>query len=393
MKKIGLVVCYHIKNYGSVLQSYATEKIVEKEGLHYECINYKKKKTFLFLLKNLLRCFNLTLLKTKLLIIKKRLYVKFFNKNLESKFKNRNKIFDNFVEQNFKLSLPYYGYSELKKGMVHYDGILLGSDQVWNPMNLGSNYYTLNFAPENMPKITYAASFGVSKIPKYQIKKTKEYLKRIQFISVREQAGQKIIKELISRDVPVVLDPTLMLTIEEWKSIYDKNRLVKEKYIVCYFLGNNAIHREWANKVKEKTGYKIVVLPHMDQIVKIDFKFGDIQYFEAGPKEFLNLIENAEMICTDSFHGTVFSILNNKKFLVFNRYMSTKKGSTNSRISSLLNLLKLENRLYSGNGEIYEIMEKAIDYDEVKKQLEILRKESKRYLDNAIKNSFQDVEG
>lgn len=393
MKKIGLVVCYHIKNYGSVLQSYATEKIVEKEGLHYECINYKKKKTFLFLLKNLLRCFNLTLLKTKLLIIKKRLYVKFFNKDLESKFKNRNKIFDNFVEQNFKLSLPYYGYSELKKGMVHYDGILLGSDQVWNPMNLGSNYYTLNFAPENMPKITYAASFGVSKIPKYQIKKTKEYLKRIQFISVREQAGQKIIKELINRDVPVVLDPTLMLTIEEWKSIYDKNRLVKEKYILCYFLGNNAIHREWANKIKEKTGYKIVVLPHMDQIVKIDFKFGDIQYFEAGPKEFLNLIENAEMICTDSFHGTVFSILNNKKFLVFNRYMSTKKGSTNSRISSLLNLLKLENRLYSGNGDIYETMEKVIDYAEVKKQLEILRKESKKYLDDAIKKSFKDVEG
>lgn len=392
MKKIGLVVCYNIKNYGSVLQSYATEKIVEKEELPYECINYKRKKNFSFFWKSFLRCFNLTLLKTKLLIIKKKLYVKFFNKDLESKFKKRNKIFDDFIEQNFKLSLPYYGYEELKKGMIHYDGIILGSDQVWNPMNLGNNYYTLNFVPDNLPKITYAASFGVSKIPSYQIKKTKKYLKRIQFISVREQAGKKIIKELINRDVPVVLDPTLMLTIDEWHNIYDQKRLIKEKYILCYFLGNNSVHRDWANKIKEKTGFKIVILPHMDQIIKQDFNFGDIQYFEAGPKEFLNLIENAEMVCTDSFHGTVFSILNQKKFLVFNRYMSTKKESTNSRISSLLNLLKLEDRLYNGKDEIYETMEKSINYSEVKKQLEILRKESKNYLDNAIKISFKDKE-
>ena len=388
MKKVGLIVCYHIKNYGSVLQSYATEKLVEKEGLPYECINYKKKKDLKFLWNNFLRCFNITLLKTKLSFIKKKLYVKFLNKDLEKEFIKRNKIFDNFIDENFKLSVPYHGYEELKKGMKEYSGVILGSDQVWNPMNLGNNYYTLNFVPENMPKITYAPSFGVSKIPSYQIEKTKKYLNRIQYISVREQAGKKIIKELIDKDVPVVLDPTLMLTIDEWKEVYDKKRLIKEKYIFCYFLGNNTIHREWANEIKEKTGYKIVILPHMDEIVKCDFNFGDIQYFEAGPKEFLNLITNAEMVCTDSFHGTVFSILNHKKFLVLNRFSGTKKASTNSRIASLLNMLKLEDRLYIGEENIYDAMEKDINYSKVDIELEKHRKESKEYLDNAIKNSF-----
>ena len=341
MKKIALIVCYHIKNYGSVLQSYATQKLIEKENLVYECINYHKKKNLKFLWKNFLRCFNIVLLKTKLLIIKKQIYIKFFNKKLGKQIIERDKIFNQFIEQNFKLSPQYNGYEELKKSSSNYDAFVLGSDQVWNPMNLGNNYYTLNFVPDNIPKITYAPSFGVSKIPSYQIKKTQQYLNRIDFLSVREQSGKKIIKELIGKDVPVVLDPTLMLTIDEWRQLYPQERLIKEKYILCYFLGDNLQHREWANQIKEKTGFKIVILPHMDQIVKIDFHFGDIKYFMAGPKEFLNLIQNAEMICTDSFHGTVFSILNQKQFLVFHRYRTTKKSSTNSRIASLLNLLKI----------------------------------------------------
>lgn len=386
MKKVALIVCYHIKNYGSVLQSYATQKLIENRKLNYECINYKKKKDFKFFFKSFFRCFNIVLLKTKLLIIKKQLYVKFFNKKLEKKFEERNNIFNKFIEENFKLSPEYIGHKELKDKVQNYDAVILGSDQVWNPMNLGNDYYTLNFVPNNIPKITYAPSFGVSKIPSYQIKRTKKYLNRIEFISVREQSGKQIIKELTGRDVPVVLDPTLMLTIDEWRELYPQERLIKNKYILCYFLGDNLQHRKWANEIKEKTGFEIVVLPHMDQIVKTDFDFGDIQYFNAGPKEFLNLIQNAEMVCTDSFHGTVFSILNQKQFLVFRRYSSKKKGSTNSRIVSLLNLLNIEERLYNGEESIYSAMQKDIDYSRVKCKMEKLRKESKSYLDNAVES-------
>lgn len=380
MKKIAIVTGYHIKNYGSALQAYATQRVINDLKIENECIKYRKKNS----LRQMLRIFNIPLLRTKMAGINKKLYAKRYKDTLGNNFKKRDNIFDEFVKQNFKISKEYYGYKQLKNGIKQYDAVLLGSDQVWNPLNFGSHYYTLEFVPDEMPKIAYAPSFGVSRIPSSQKKATKNYLNRINYISVREQKGQEIIKELTGIDAQIVVDPTLLLDANQWKTIYKKERIEKEPYIFCYFLGRNKKCREFANSLKEKTGYKIITLPYMDEIIKEDFEFGDSKMYNIGPSEFLNLICNAEYICTDSFHGTVFSIINHKKFFTFNRYEDGKKVSTNSRLKSLLSLLGIEERLCKSDTGIEEIMNKEINYYEVDEKLNNMRKGSMDYLKNAL---------
>lgn len=385
MGKLAIVTGYHIKNYGSALQAYATQRVINEMGIENECIQYEKKKD----IHQLLRIFNIPLLKTKLAGIKKKIYAKKYASTLGENFKIRNKIFDEFVKNNFKISEKYYGYEELKQKIKNYDAVLLGSDQVWNPLNFGSHYYTLEFVPNEIPKIAYAPSFGVSKIPDSQRKETVNYLKRIDYISVREKKGQELIKELTGRNAQVVVDPTLLLDLKQWKTVYKEERIVNEKYIFCYFLGTNQKHRNFAKKLKEKTGYKIVTLPYMDEIVKEDFNFGDYQMYNVGPSEFLNLINNAEYVCTDSFHGTVFSILHHKKFFTFNRYEENKKASTNSRLKSLLGLLDIEERLCKSDISVEEVMEKKIDYSKVDENLEKMKNESMNYLKESIKSALK----
>lgn len=385
MKKIAIVTGYQIKNYGSALQAFATQRVLDNMKIPNECINYKKKND----INQIIRIFNIPLLKTKFKALKKKLYSKKYPQTLGKNFDIRNKIFEEFVEKNFKISKEFYGYEALKEGIKEYEAVLLGSDQVWNPLNFGSHYYTLEFVPDNIPKITYAPSFGVSSIPKTQKKRTVEYLKRIEYMSVREKKGQELIKKLTGRDVPIVLDPTLLLTLDDWKKIYSEKRIIKEKYILCYFLGENQSHRNYANELKSKTGYKIVTLPFMDEIVKSDFEFGDERLYNIGPSQFLNLISNAEYICTDSFHGTVFSILNHKKFLTFNRYDDNKKVSTNSRITSLLGLLGLESRTKSAIDATFDDIKNEINYDEVELKLEKLREDSMNYLKDSINKAIE----
>lgn len=127
----------------------------------------------------------------------------------------------------------------------------------------------------------------------------------------------------------------------------------------------------------------------MDEIVKSDFDFADESMYQVGPKEFLNLICHAEYVCTDSFHGTVFSILHHKKFFTFNRYEETKKASTNSRLKSLLELLEIESRLCTSDVEIETIIQEEIDYKEVEKKLNVLRENSMNYLKNAIQKALK----
>ena len=128
-------------------------------------------------------------------------------------------------------------------------------------------------------------------------------------------------------------------------------------------MGKNIEHRKFAERLKAKTGCKIVSLNHADEYVKYSDKFADETPYDVGPKEFLNLIRNAEYICTDSFHGTVFSLINNKKFFTFERY-SSKNGkiSTNSRIYSLLGIMNLQNRVLKGNEDIEKVLNYEIDF-------------------------------
>ncbi len=381
---IGVCIKYFHENYGGMLQAFATTKLLEKIGMEYELIRYQKKKDMFFLLKSLPRIFNHILLNDKYESFQKKLS---FKKHPE--FAEQDKIrinaFNEFREKVFseKLSKIYFGFDELKKGTEKYSAVLTGSDQLWSPAGLPTNFYNLMFVPDNIRKISYASSFGVKYIPWYQKKRTARFLNRIDFISMRENSGRDIVKELIGKDVPVVLDPVFMFSKDEWEKMIPNKSEYDEKYIFAYFLGANSEYRQAVKALSLKTGLKIVTLRHLDQYVKDDENFGDYAPYDVGPDKFLNLLRGAEYVCTDSFHGSVFSIINQKQFVVFNRYNNKSKHSKNSRIDSLCENLEITNCRY--NGKIEEIINNKIDYSNVEKNYNKLKNISGDYILKAFK--------
>lgn len=238
----------------------------------------------------------------------------------------------------------------------NYSSVLVGSDQLWLPGNIAADYYTLNFVPETVNSIAYATSFGQSSLPKNSAKKAEVFLKKIKHIGVREESGQKLVKEIANRDVPVVCDPTLLFTGDEWMAIQQKEPIIKGKYILCYFLGNNPPHREFAKRLKEVTGCKIIALTHLDEFVKSDEGYADETPYDIDPADFLNLIRNAEYVCTDSFHCSVFSILYKRQFFTFRRYNRNTKQSTNSRLDTLFHMAGITGRLLTGEENMSQEM-------------------------------------
>ncbi|MCH4284030.1 MULTISPECIES: polysaccharide pyruvyl transferase family protein [Bacillota] len=382
MKKIGLAVCYDTKNYGSQLQVLATLKKIEELGFETEIIRYKKKISPTFIVQTLPRLFNIPFIQAKINSKKKRNRIDKHDQ-LRDDVKKRNDRFNKFVTDYFtNLSEQYNGWESLvRKSNQNYDTFLCGSDQLWLPHNLGSHFYTLEFANDDKKKVAYATSFGVSEIPNNLKKGYKKFLNRFQFLSTREIAGQEIIKELTGKNAKVVCDPTLLFNSEQWMKILPEEKVISEKYIFCYFLGDNNEHRNQAEILSQKTGYKIVTIPFLDNFVERDLTFGDYKMFDIDTKDFVNLIRNAEYVLTDSFHGSIFSILNHKKFITFNRYTSGK-GSRNSRIDSLCHLLNLNDRRFEKN--ILDNIFNDIDYDNVEIKLNELRNASISYLIDSL---------
>ena len=380
MKKIAIISAINT-NYGTLLQAYATQQQLQKLGFHTDIFYYTSNTV-----KQFYRVFNLPFLITKLKALNVRLTAKVKYPEIYKQLEIREEVFMDFRLNKLTITPKIDSKEELAQRVREYDGVVLGSDQVWNPQNLEMDYYTLNFVPENIPKITYAPSFGVSEIPEKQKEKTAAYLKRIQYISVRELAGSKIVKELIGRDVPTVCDPTALLCREQWDVIKSNKKYVSDKYIFCYFLGGNMQYREFANKVAAQTGYKLVAIQHMDEFVKGDLGFADIKPYDVDPGDFVNLVANAEMVLTDSFHGTMFSIYYHIPFFTFNYDVQGSKNSVNSRIDSIMKLLNIGDRRLSGMENVADCLKREINWDALQNRLDSFRAESESYLVNALRD-------
>ena len=378
MKKVGLI-SVSIHNYGSLLQTYAMQRVLDNYGIDNEIILFKSDP-----IKQFYRVFNISFLSMKLKLYYRKIITRLFYKDIYLGAANRDRAFMKFKSSYCRFTNKLTSRSDLEVCGNEYDAFVLGSDQVWNPANLEMDFYTMNFVPEIKSKIAYAPSFGVSAIPKKQIEKTRAYLNRIQHISVREVAGAKIVKDLTDRDVSVVCDPTALLAKDEWDKLKSSKKYIDGKYIFCYFLGSNPEHREFAKRVKEETGYQIVALQHIDEFVKTDIHFGDVTPYDVGPEDFVNLLSSAEIVLTDSFHGTMFSIYYHKAFLTFPRYSEGQKDSTNSRISSILSMMNLNNRGIKGTENVGECLARSIDWDAVQKSLEAFRKESLVFFEDAL---------
>lgn len=386
-KKIALVTCYFQHNYGSQLQAYATQLIFDKWNVPNETIRIdgiqheiKKAKYRYFLSK----IFDGNVVADKMATVRKEIAKKSKGQKFVKDLTTREWMFDTFASTMFNLSKKYTSKVELGLSAHEYSAFLVGSDQLWLPSNIYADYYTLNFVPDDVCKIAFSTSFGISSLPFKQAKMATRFLKRLDYIAVREDKGQKLVKELINREVPVVCDPTLMFTADEWGMHLKTERLIKEPYLFCYFLGNNPEQRDFVRRVKEQTGYRIVQLQFCDEYIKSDEGFPDYAPYNIGPIEFVQLIRDAEYVFTDSFHCSVFSMLFSKKFFTFRRYNTDSAVSTNSRLYSLLSLAKLSDRLLNANENISECLNRVIDYNSVHQELFNLRKFSEDWLRNCL---------
>lgn len=393
-KKIALVTCYFQPNYGSQLQAFATQEAFVKLGLEHETImidgllpEINKAKYRYFLSKIL----DVNTVKDKMATVRKLLAKKRnpeYARNLEVRYG----MFRDFAANMFNLSGRYESKVQLGMKAHDYAAFVVGSDQLWLPSNIAADYYTLNFVPDDVCKIALATSFGISVLPEKYGRKAGEFLNRIDYVSVRETSGQKLVKQWADRDVPVVCDPTIMFDAEEWKKAIgadsDGKRFANgEKYLFVYFLGNNPWEREIVKRVRKETGLKIVQIAHSDEYVKSDVGFADFTPYNVGPREFVELIRDAEYVFTDSFHCSVFSMLNSKRFFTFPRYGNDGPASTNGRLYSLLSLVKQEKRMVrkSDAFHVADRLKQEVDYKVVHSELDKLRQFTWSWLEKALK--------
>lgn len=386
MKPIGLVTCYFHHNYGSMLQAYATEMIMQQMGLPFQTIackapiNYMQENKILYIIKKLLIAdWKMRLGKMKIERAKKENPM--FAKNWEI----RNKAFDQFAETFFHVSPYCKNREELTKMAENYSAFLVGSDQLWRTDSVEHGYYTLEWVPGHIRKIAYSTSIGVKEVPWFQVEKNKRFMNRFDHIALREQSACDLVYKLTGRKVPVVLDPTLLFTGDQWLGIQQREPLTNGKYIFCYLLGDNPSQRKFIKRVKEKTGYKIVALQQLDDYISSDEGFADEAPY-VGPCEFLNYIRNAEYVFTDSFHCSVFSILYKKNFFTFSRFAEGAKQSTNTRIDNLLHITGLEDRRMTKDKSVEDVISYKGSFDGVDARLNAYRKSSMDYLNNALKN-------
>ena len=352
MQKIAILTINDDYNYGNRLQNYAFQKFANNQGIKTYTIENKKGNYGINVYK---QCFKDIIKKVVKHDIQTKKYFKFkqFNKNITySKYK---------ID---KQHIP----TKLKE---KYDAFFVGSDQVWNP-NFGrmSDIDFLTFVPENK-RNSMAASFGVSNIKPEMKQYYTDRLSKFNNISVREDTGKKIVEELTGRtDVEVLVDPTMLVTPEEWDKVSKKpEQLNFDKYILCYFLGELSEQRKKEiERVAKENDCKIINI--------LDKKN---PFYETGPSEFLYLEKNAFLICTDSFHSSVFAILYNRPFIVFDREDSLVK--MNSRLDTLLKKFELEDRWYEG--EIKEEQLKT-DYTKAYEILEKEREKSMKFLKKAL---------
>lgn len=341
--KIANITLYGNYNFGNKLQNYAIQKVVRDLNLDIVTIIDDRK----YLEKRLKQH------------VKK--YIKRYSVSAER--------YLNFIK--FNKNIKYYNVNmkklkNLKKVNKKFDCFLIGSDQVWN-YNFNDNLSIMlgEFIDKNK-KTSFSASFGVDYITDNLKIYYKNNLNDFKNISVRESAGKNIVEELTGRkDIEILVDPTMLLTKQEWQQVSRRPKnFSKRKYILNYFLGELSLERK--NAI-----YTLANKNDWDVINILDPKDS---FYTSGPSEFIYLEENAQLICTDSFHSCVFAILMETPFVVFNR--EDKKQNMNSRLDNLLSIFKLEDRKYNGNldssylkinySQAYDILEeekiKAIDF-------------------------------
>lgn len=375
--KVGLMTLdSKMYNYGGMLQEFALWRVIQQLGKDCEIIDYDlRTELCTFSAKRHIR--NLSLEKIVVKIARDIEGKKNVNtKNLDMLIKRRKFLFDNFrKEMYFSEPVTHSGLPTLQK---KYSAVVCGSDQIWNPdYNVPS--FFLDFVEPPVKSIIYAASVGKEYLTKYQLHTYEKLMSHLDNISVRELSAQKMLQEYShQKKVELVLDPTLLLDWDIWVNLANRVEKLTERYVFCYFLGNNPEKKNAAVRFAKENDCKLITIPYLHwKYDSLDDDMSDIE-LDVGPLEFLNLIYNAEYVLTDSFHATVFSIIFDKCFRVFGR--QTGNYNMNTRIDTLLSYFDLE-KCFVSPDELENNMEKE---NRNCRKFEEMREHSITFLRNAL---------
>lgn len=390
-KCIGLVMAYTGTSYGMNLQAFATQYVIEHMGYSTEIIPTLESTSSL---KNVPFDWGLLIYAPKILIKRlteskrpKELYPVWDDLHAENKRK-RVEAAKDFRSRYLHSIGSKMSFEELTKYSEKYDAVLIGSDQCWLPGFSYSRRSSLSFVPDKVRRLSYATSLGVSAYPWYLRSSSRKAWKRFNFVSVREEAGRKIIKDICGEDFPVelVVDPTYLISYEEWLQLIPEKRM-NEKYVLSFILGNNKDQMMCAKRFAQAKGLELVSILSNESSADIDTTYPDRVVVGASPDEFVNYVRGAEFIFTDSFHGIAFSVINKKQLFVYyrKRRETQAKYSRNSRIDNILQLWQIRHRLitdYTIDWQTSDI--KEINYAKVDALVEQMRNHSFEYLHKAL---------
>lgn len=357
-------------NFGTCLQSYALNKILDKLGYQVKFLpSIPEYYSVMLDIKWFFKCLGLKKLKDA--IKKRRMTI------LEKKrAKFHNKAYNEIV---------IYTKWQEKRLVSHTDCFITGSDQIWNTFYNFSPFYFLSFVG-SCKRVAYASSIGTNSVKEDYKNAVRELLHKFNHIGVREKEAVRVLTDLTGRsDIIQVVDPTFLLSPNDWRELasnaeYEKE--LPEEYIFCYLIGNNPWYKDYLKDVHSIIGIKnIIIIPSAENP---DFSCeGAITYQNASPIEFVDLLQKAKFVCTDSFHATALSINYSVPFVEFLRFKDDDMQSQNSRIYDLLNHYGLMERIYHKESSKWK---DAIDYLSVQDVLSCDRQKSMDYLVNAIEH-------
>lgn len=374
--KASVITLHTVDNYGSVMQTYATQQILKKCGYDVEFVDYWRRD-------NLPQSRAERMLEGSTLQKLKPLWgINDFTRRatvsiLKSVLEKQKSPMWKFLEERVNLTkVRYCSYDELKSDPPMADVYITGSDQVWNSIwNKGIDpAYYLDFAPTGKPRIAFSASIGREQLDAEEIPETKRLLQKYSAISVREQSAVELLESMDIKST-LVLDPTLMLEADEWRKLAAKQK--KEKpYILIYQLNPNPQMDQYAERLAQKKNW---------EVVRIGFGRSDRQkgvrcVMMPSVEKFLGLFCDAACVLTDSFHATAFSLNLGTDFI------SVLPGRFGTRIESITKLTRTENRILSSYDDL-TVIDGDIDKENIQNIFAVERKKGFVFLKNAIRKN------
>ena len=363
--KIGILTFPNMTSYGCTLQMYALYRAVEQTGAEAEIINYSnpymkaRRHTSAGRGRSSVKG-ALRLAATKALHLRQLL------------------AFRNFERQMHQYPTKTTSEkSDLVQAAKRYEGVICGSDQVWNPLiTNGDLSFFLDFCGPDTRRIAYAPSFGISEFSEEFTEKIRPELEKFDHLSVREEVGVRCVEALVKRNVETVLDPTFLIDGREWVSLEKKHPMAKGKYIFCFPVRKSEALVKFGRELAEKSGATLIVAEG-NVLTQLRNRDPRVKYaLDISPEEWLSLVHHADCVVTNSFHGAAFSIHYRKNF-----YLECSSPKANSRLEQLMELCGLQGRVIRPGCDVWDAV---IDYSDVESRIAPVRQASMEYLKNAI---------